>query len=355
MKSRPGLFKRVLAIGVFALSNLAAAPSAQAVSEAQLDQEMKASVLPFFWQKCLPGTLPGIQGVDLAFRACIHPQAKATVVFVHGFKENMLVNAETLYDLYQAGNTVIAFDLRGHGWSGRMLADPEIAHVENFSDYVVDLRKIMKFIVQPIQWFQGQKPLFFVAQSTGGGIVARYLELFPGEVTGAVLTSPLIEVNTYHVPATWLLSYAKMVVGKGHGDGYVFGALPITGPYKEGEFNNGGTPTQNSRARFERNVQTYRDYQELRLGGPSWSWAMSALEGTQKIRENAVEIKDPILILQAEKDVLTLNRAQTQLCKKAQDCQLKKIPKSKHSLWQEQDSVRIPVLKATLQFIWDRS
>ena len=66
-----------------------------------------------------------------------------------------------------------------------MLADKEKGYVDQFDDYVADLKQFHDEVIVP------DKPakLFLLAHSMGA-ISARYLERWPNDIQAAVLSSP---------------------------------------------------------------------------------------------------------------------------------------------------------------------
>ena len=67
-----------------------------------------------------------------------------TVVISHGFSESTEKFTEFIYYLRQAGYQAAVWDHRGHGRSLREGKDKNIVHVEDFEDYVEDMRRLME-------------------------------------------------------------------------------------------------------------------------------------------------------------------------------------------------------------------
>lgn len=64
----------------------------------------------------------------------------------------------------------------------------------------------------------------------GGGIAARFVEMYPEYFAAAVLSAPMMEVDTGSVNATLARTIANSMVRLGKGVDYVLGQ----GPYEEG-------------------------------------------------------------------------------------------------------------------------
>lgn len=103
---------------------------------------------------------------------------------VHGMSEHGQCYEHVARSAVARGWNVVLPDLRGHGRSGG-----EHIHVNDFSEYVADLRQIF-------EW-GGLSPhnTVMVGHSMGGLISARYVQQFPESVSALALLSPLLGVN----------------------------------------------------------------------------------------------------------------------------------------------------------------
>ena len=100
--------------------------------------------------------------------------ARGTVVFVHGFTENGFKFSELAYSLLMNGFDAVVYDQRGHGLSWRdekVRADMSLTHVERFSDYVEDLKRVTEYARSRVS-----EPLMVFSHSMGGAVSALYME-----------------------------------------------------------------------------------------------------------------------------------------------------------------------------------
>lgn len=134
------------------------------------------------------GTLRTDDGLTLATRRWRpHDHPKAAVALVHGIGEHSGRYAHVATHLMLADYAVYAFDLRGHG---RSEGEPRV-FVESFDEYVADLDRFLSHVRDEI----GDRPLFLMGHSLGGGIAARYVVQRGAEgLAGLILSSAALQV-----------------------------------------------------------------------------------------------------------------------------------------------------------------
>jgi len=101
-------------------------------------------------------------------------------VLVHGFGEHSGRYHDLTEFLCDRGFSVHAFDLRGHGQSSGLAG-----HIDRFADYEDDLRLAVASAGE-------SGPLFLIGHSLGGLITLRYLAGRPPDISGAVISAPLL-------------------------------------------------------------------------------------------------------------------------------------------------------------------
>src|SRR5580700_1596996 len=125
-------------------------------------------------------------GVDLFVRR-FHPRSRdadRTLVLIHGMAEHGQRYFHVVESMLARGWNLLVPDLRGHGLSGG-----EPVHVDDFSEYVSDLRQI--FDAHPLD----RQKTVIVGHSLGGLISARFVQQFPDSVSALALVSPLLRVR----------------------------------------------------------------------------------------------------------------------------------------------------------------
>ena len=123
----------------------------------------------------------------------------------------ILKYAELIYQMVAEGYSVYTVDNRGMGFSSRLADNPQMVHVEKFSDYVDDLKKFVDTVVKT----KKHRKIFFVSHSMGGLITGHYMVRYPEDVDAAVFNSPLWEVNTGSIYESLAYSFAQAEVKAG--------------------------------------------------------------------------------------------------------------------------------------------
>ncbi len=121
-------------------------------------------------------------GLNLYTKNYLTPNAKASVLVVHGFGEHSERYAHVAEALNGIGANVYTFDLRGHGQS-----EGEPYLIKNIDEYRDDLLAVRATI-------PNDKPLFILGHSMGGLITLYFLLLNkPTDIRGVVLSGPAIK------------------------------------------------------------------------------------------------------------------------------------------------------------------
>jgi alpha-beta hydrolase superfamily lysophospholipase len=108
------------------------------------------------------------------------------IVFVHDLGEQADEYAAAAESFVVRGYTCYAFDLRGHGRSGRLLG-----HLTRFDSLVKDLLQVAAWVKHKES---GQSPVI-IGQGVGALIAAEFAHRFAGFCGGMVLASPCFELS----------------------------------------------------------------------------------------------------------------------------------------------------------------
>ncbi|GHA43406.1 alpha/beta fold hydrolase [Photobacterium aphoticum] len=294
------------------------------------------------WHAREEGHFSGVDGCRIGWMALTAAHHKKAIVVVNGRIESYWKYQELFYDLFQQGYDIYALDHRGQGVSGRLAADTELGHVEQFSDYVTDLTTFYTEVVAP----KNYRHRHLLAHSMGGTIASLFLAAFPETLTSAVLSAPMhgIAIKNWMRPIASPL--ARVVEQFQRQPGYAPGQMPY---YPKPFADN---PLSHSAVRYQWFRDLYHDHPELRIGGPSARWVWQGLAAANLCVSQAGAITTPVLILQAGADTIVDNAAQHRFCQAMQqaerDCQLITIEGARHELLFESDGFRNPSLQAAL-------
>ncbi|MFB2856364.1 alpha/beta fold hydrolase [Aeromonas allosaccharophila] len=335
----------LLALTLFSAGALAVTNTYQLTSEADVPS-LYQQTLPDFWrQHAVEGEFKGKDGVTIRYAALRQAKVDRAILIVNGRVESYLKYQELAWDLWRQGYSLYLIDHRGQGMSGRMLDDPQKGYVDQFDDYVVDLKQFHDQIIMADQ----PAKLFLLAHSMGGAISARYLERWPEDIKAAVLSSPMMGINLGGLPK-WLAKGLAATLGTVGG---WIGEPPYgpgQGPYQDDGFADNGLT--HSHSRYQAFRQLYEQYPQIKLGGATAHWIYQGITGADAAIAGAGAIKTPLLVLQAGDDKIVDNAAQDRFCTlaKCEGGKPLRIEGAWHELLMETDDKRQPALTAMAEF-----
>lgn len=111
----------------------------------------------------------------------------------------------------------------------------------------------------------------------GGGIAARFVEMYPEYFAAAVLSAPMMEVDTGSVNATLSRTIANSMVRLGKGVDYVLGQ----GQYEEGYYFD--TSNTFSKSMFDYAYDIMIKEEMFQKGGASYRWLKQAFALTDDL------------------------------------------------------------------------
>ncbi|NPA25260.1 MAG: alpha/beta fold hydrolase [Deltaproteobacteria bacterium] len=286
------------------------------------------------------GTFTGCRGVEIVYGVRRVPASRATVVIVNGRNETFVKYRETIAFLAAAGFSVWAYDHRGQGFSGRLLADPEKGHVESYDDYVADLDHLLTRIVKA-----DPAGCLLLAHSMGGTIALLHQLRHPGLVAGLALSSPMLGFPTDPWPACLVPPMLTLLDLLGFGRSYIIGG----GPFRPEPYASDNVLTSD-REHYEANQRLMRDHPRIRLGAPTNNWVRQSLAAIAEIRAGAGRIGIPLLLLQAGNDRVVDNRAQKDFCRRCPGCRLVPMAGSQHEILMEKPAIRETARRMIVEF-----
>lgn len=250
---------------------------------------------------------------------------------------------EVFAHLVARGWSITAFDWRGQGGSGRLLADPHIGHGGNFSILVEDLRAFWR------DWRAedaGQGPHVLLGHSMGGHLALRAVVEGAADPDALILVAPMLGLK---LPTGALLGSGiiRLMTLLGRGERGIWEAKQ--GPGLHTRQRN----LTHDVDRFEDEGYWYAQVPELALGPPSWGWLDSAMRSTRALlrdpRLDGVDI--PTLMLVAEADRLVDPRIALSVAMRIGARVERFGPEAAHELLREVDPVRLRALAAIDGFL----
>ena len=304
-------------------------------------------VMPFWQQQVETHHLRRPDGVLLHWYLYRAEQPKGLVLISPGRIEAALKYQELVWQLAQENYAVAVLDHRGQGFSDRLSNNPHHGHIDQFQDFVDDLEAV----VQTVTGFYPDTPQYLLAHSMGGAIAALYLAQHPHRIQKAVLSSPMLGLQTGRTPK-WLaqtLAVTGAVLNRlvsPRTPWYFFGMADYRDvPFAENELTH-------SQARYQMFREAYQQHPQLQLGGPTFNWVAQAFAAIRAAQQQAERIQVPVLLLQSGADSVVDNNGQRQFFNQLPNpnCHLQCIEGAKHELFIESDHYRQPALAAVLRW-----
>jgi len=309
------------------------------LNEHNFAKEMKQTVLPILRSCRTDKPVTAADGTVLYTCHYTAREPRGTVVIVHGFSETAEKYHEFIYYLLREGLSVLIYDQRGHGRSGREAA-VGVIHVRRFTDYISDLEQILHAYGNTLT-----APLYLFGHSMGGGISALFLEKHGDVFEKAVLSAPMLDLLYRGATRLACRVACRFCMLTGRAKKAVFISKK---DYENEPFEHSSAL---SPARFSYLREGRRAAPHMSGGTPSYAWSAAALGVRSRVlRKNApTHIKAPMLLLSADRDHLVCNEAQARFAAHVPHATLKKID-SKHEILFANDEVLHPVLSQILDF-----
>ncbi|CDM69019.2 hydrolase of alpha/beta superfamily [Clostridium bornimense] len=301
------------------------------ISEDNYIGDMEEIVEPYLEENMEDGYFEGEKSSSIYYKKYVVEDAKGAIAISHGFSESLEKYNEIIYYFIKKGYSVFAMEHRGHGLSVNLgKEDKTQIDVEDFDYYVEDFKTFLDEIVMKEK---GEEELFLFAHSMGGAIGTLFLERYPNYFDAAVLSSPMLEINTGSTPAPIAKLIANLYDIIGKGDKYVLGQEPFSGEY---EFEESGTTSKN---RYDYSYNKTKNDERYQKGGASFRWLKESFDATKEAlkKENASKIETPILLFQADNDTFVKPNGQAILANEVKNCDVVFLKGSKHDLYRHSD------------------
>ncbi|MDO5516555.1 MAG: alpha/beta hydrolase [Clostridium sp.] len=313
------------------------------ISEENYEEDMHRLSEPYIKKHKKSGYIKGIGNLDIYYEKYIAESPKGNIVICHGFGEFTEKYNELIYYFLKEGYSVFIIEHRGNGRSKRLGGDNCQISVERFDNYIEDFRTFIDTVVIPES---NGKNLLLFAHSMGGGIASAFIEKYPEYFKGAVMSSPMHEINTGKYPKIVASTLSAFLTAVGKGNQYLPGQKPYTGVRK---FPSRSTSSEH---RYNYQYNLIKNNKPYQTGGSSAKWYCEALKATRKIvtPKNAGRVAIPVMILQAELDTHVIPRGHYRFAKNAGNCRVVIVRGSKHESYYENDNITFHVIDKIMDF-----
>ncbi|MGL4637292.1 MAG: alpha/beta fold hydrolase [Beijerinckiaceae bacterium] len=269
---------------------------------------------------------------------------RGTVCIVQGRSEFIEKYFETITELRRRGFGVMAFDLRGQGGSQRLLPDRRRGHVDDFMDYVTDIRSIVRDVMTPHM----PKPWFALSHSMGSAALLLALDEGDTGFERAVMLAPLIGLADLKLPGLARAAASTL-------DFFALGTryIPGGGATALSTKPFAGNRLTSDPVRYARISSIFAVGPHLALGDPTIRWTQAMFQTFQRFenREFGRHISVPTLMMIPGADPLCSSPASEALAMRLRACQPIVIPGARHEILMERDYLRSQFFAAFDSFI----
>ena len=313
------------------------------VDESRFAEVMRESVEPYLATIRQDGYFNSTDGKKLHYEAHLIENARGNIVLCHGFTESAEKFREMAYYFTGNGFNTFALDHRGHGYSYRMAGDKETVRLGKFSEYIEDLNVFVNDVVSPLS--EGL-PMYVFGHSMGGGIVARYIQVYPEVFEKAILSSPMICAQ-----AGAPIPLAKAIMKFTNAIGLKNVSVPTMCKFNPNATYENSSDT--SKARFEYYLEKRRRDPNLRTTGPAFGWVNEALRLTDHLLDdnNCKRVSADVVIYQPEQDARVISSYQDVFARKLAKAKIVHIANSKHEIFATTNDVMKGYLDSIFDFL----
>ena len=313
-------------------------------------QRMMGEVADWRRQYLHTGQIKSYDKTLIRYYYAINPEARGTIVVLHGFCEFIGKYRELLYTFFKAGYSVFFHEQRGHGRSRSAIKNGFI-YVRDFSEYEKDLKYLLDYKILPLlgETLPEEKkkthPLFLFGHSMGGAVATLFLEDYPEYFDAAVLSSPMHRMNTGGLPA-WKIKVIEIYARLFHQK-----KRPLFGQKGFDLEESFEDSCAASKARFDYAFSQRRNYPEYQTGGATFGWSIAAMKASKRILKNAYKVEIPVLLFQAGKDTLVENEAQEVFAAASGNTQICRVETAKHEIMNGDGQERRKFYQETFRFL----
>jgi lysophospholipase len=222
---------------------------------------------------------------------------RGSMLFLPGRGDHYEKYLETLAHSAAQGWHVTAIDWRGQGGSGRLLPDPLVGHIDDFSTWISDLEYFWA------SWKAATPgPHVVLAHSMGGHLAMRALAEKAIDPAAVAMSAPMLGIQTRGLPLWLNHAVAKMMckIGRGEMAAWKVSEKPMS------PFDMRQRILTHDKDRYEDELAWWQLRPEVRLGPPSWHWVERAIQSIRMLDApgRLEAIQTPILLMATTADQL---------------------------------------------------
>lgn len=206
-------------------------------------------------------------------------EARGTVLLFPGRTEYIEKYGDTARELAKRGFATLAIDWRGQGLADRLLKEPRIGHVAEFSDFQKDIAAMLR----AARTLDLPRPFNLLAHSMGGAIGLR--AVMEGlAVQACAFTGPMwgLAMPPIMRPIGWAMAHIGPALGFG---GHLIPNTTLDYYVLTQEFE--GNLLTHDPDMYRMMQDQLKAHMELGLGGPSLTWLRESLNECKALADRA--------------------------------------------------------------------
>jgi lysophospholipase len=272
-------------------------------------------------------------------------KTRGSILFLPGRGDHYEKYIETLDYFAGKGWNVTAIDWRGQGGSGRLLADPHIGYIDDFSTWIADLNHFYS------DWKnEHQGPHVLIAHSMGGHLAMRALVENAIDPEAVIMSAPMLGIQTGGLPIAFNHAFAKLMVkiGRAKKAAWKVSEKPLSSMRLRQKM------LTHDSARYVDELAWWEIRPEVKLGPPSWQWVERAIASMRYLDQPGFleNVETPVLLLATKADQLVSTNRIIKDDKRLQHGEMLLFGKeAAHELLREADDVRDQCLSAIEAFL----
>ncbi len=260
--------------------------------------------------------------------------ACGTVMLFPGRTEYIEKYGDTAKEFVNRGFASLAIDWRGQGLADRLLDDPRIGHVEQFTDYQHDVRATLE-----LTWhLELPKPWYVIGHSMGGAIGLRAV-LESTDFAACAFTGPMWGI--FFTPIMKPLSQLTAYWGPRLGLGEKTPPTTTLESYVASQPFEGNVLTRDPEM-YQMMQNQLVAHPELALGAPSTIWLREALDECIWLMEQTAPDIPALTFLGSHEQIVDRKAIRARMANWPSGT-LVEIPDGEHEVLMEAPEVRGPV------------
>lgn len=272
-------------------------------------------------------------------------RSRGSMLFLPGRGDHYEKYLETLAYFAAAGWHVTSIDWRGQGGSGRLLADKQVGHIDDFSTWIADLKQFWA------EWKETTRgPHVILAHSMGGHLTMRALVERAVDPDAVAMSAPMLGIQTGGLPLALNYAFAKLMCRIGRADlpAWKVSEKPLSPMNLRAKILTG------DKDRYEDELAWWDLRPEVKLGPPSWHWVERAIASIRLLDEpgRLEAVQAPILLMATTADQLVSTPRIIKDSKRLPNAETLIFGKeAAHELLREADAVRDQCLARITSFM----